>query len=186
MHRTTPYPDESEARTREALIHAVASWDFEPHKLPDEHVIACAMIIFETLFTVESVRQFVGVELGEFCPPWKDLLLSADKPRSGSNAFLLPQQHRSASSCNTSGEFIAPRTRTTTLRMRWTCSRRRTIFCVPQASCRPLPSCSNVQSERMGKRRRWQERQTGRGGAAFLSAQAWRGVLTHVMCLRCT
>ncbi|KAJ3986486.1 hypothetical protein F5890DRAFT_1407294, partial [Lentinula detonsa] len=51
------------AETRTRLIHSLDSWSFEPHKLPDEEVLACAMMLFEALFRIEHMQSSVGLSL---------------------------------------------------------------------------------------------------------------------------
>lgn len=53
--------------THERLIHSLSSWHFEPHKLPEEEVIACSYILFEALYRIENMQETVSVSLGE-CP----------------------------------------------------------------------------------------------------------------------
>ncbi|CDO77061.1 hypothetical protein BN946_scf184473.g5 [Trametes cinnabarina] len=52
--------------TRERLIHSLGSWHFEPHKLPEEEVIACSYILFETLYRIENMQETVSVPLDVF------------------------------------------------------------------------------------------------------------------------
>ena len=52
---------EHDIRTR--LIKAADSWDFEPHKLPEEQVLYTSLLVFETLIRVEGVREAVGVSI---------------------------------------------------------------------------------------------------------------------------
>lgn len=51
--------------TRSRLIQSLGSWHFEPHKLPEEEVLACTYILFEALFRVRGMEADVGVTLGE-------------------------------------------------------------------------------------------------------------------------
>ena len=51
--------------TRERLIHSLSSWHFEPHKLPEEEVIACSYILFEALYRIEHLYETVAVPLSE-------------------------------------------------------------------------------------------------------------------------
>lgn len=53
--------------TRQRLIDGLDSWHFEPHKLPDEDVLACTQLLFEALYRVEGMKESVGVSLGMFC-----------------------------------------------------------------------------------------------------------------------
>ncbi|EIW55345.1 HD-domain/PDEase-like protein [Trametes versicolor FP-101664 SS1] len=50
--------------THERLIHSLSSWHFEPHKLPEEEVIACSYILFEALYRIENMQETVSVSLG--------------------------------------------------------------------------------------------------------------------------
>lgn len=52
--------------THERLIHSLSSWHFEPHKLPEEEVIACSYILFEALYRIENMQETVSVSLGEY------------------------------------------------------------------------------------------------------------------------
>ncbi|RPD75396.1 HD-domain/PDEase-like protein [Lentinus tigrinus ALCF2SS1-7] len=49
--------------TRERLIHSLSSWHFEPHKLPEEEIIACSYILFEALYRIEHLYETVAVPL---------------------------------------------------------------------------------------------------------------------------
>ncbi|KAI0739159.1 HD-domain/PDEase-like protein [Daedaleopsis nitida] len=49
--------------TRERLIHSLSSWHFEPHKLPEEEIIACSYILFEALYRIEYMCETVSVPL---------------------------------------------------------------------------------------------------------------------------
>ncbi|THG98745.1 hypothetical protein EW145_g7374 [Phellinidium pouzarii] len=53
------------ATTRHRLIDALDSWHFEPHKLPDEEVLACTLLLFEALFRVEGMQETVGVSIAQ-------------------------------------------------------------------------------------------------------------------------
>ncbi|KAI0656981.1 HD-domain/PDEase-like protein [Cubamyces menziesii] len=50
--------------TRQRLVESLSSWHFEPLKLPDEEVIACAYILFEALYRIEHMQDIVAVPLG--------------------------------------------------------------------------------------------------------------------------
>lgn len=52
--------------THERLIHSLSSWHFEPHKLPEEEVIACSYILFEALYRIENMQETVSVSLSEY------------------------------------------------------------------------------------------------------------------------
>ncbi|KAI1784861.1 HD-domain/PDEase-like protein [Ganoderma leucocontextum] len=49
--------------TRARLIHSLSSWHFEPHKLPEEEIIACSYILFEALYRIEHMPHKVPVSL---------------------------------------------------------------------------------------------------------------------------
>ena len=49
--------------TRTRLIESLGSWHFEPHKLPEEEVLACTYILFEALFRIQGMQDAVGVSL---------------------------------------------------------------------------------------------------------------------------
>ncbi|KAH9848356.1 HD-domain/PDEase-like protein [Lenzites betulinus] len=48
---------------QERLVHSLSSWHFEPHKLPEEEVIACSYILFEALYRIENMQETVSVPL---------------------------------------------------------------------------------------------------------------------------
>ena len=54
---------------RERLIHSLSSWHFEPHKLPEEEVIACSYILFEALYRIENMFEVICVPLSKY-PFW--------------------------------------------------------------------------------------------------------------------
>ncbi|KAF8556827.1 HD-domain/PDEase-like protein [Imleria badia] len=62
---TDPSPIEIPPETRRRLIRALDSWHFEPHKLPDEEVLFCAQILFESLFEIENMQNDTGVSLND-------------------------------------------------------------------------------------------------------------------------
>ncbi|KAI6019891.1 hypothetical protein F5J12DRAFT_904254 [Pisolithus orientalis] len=49
--------------TRLRLIGALDGWHFEPHKLPEEEVLYCAYILFESLFRRAGMHREIGVAL---------------------------------------------------------------------------------------------------------------------------
>lgn len=53
------------ARTRAHLINSLDSWHFEPQNLPEEEVLFCAQILFESLFRIEHMREDIGVSLDD-------------------------------------------------------------------------------------------------------------------------
>ena len=52
--------------TRRRLIKSLDHWGFEPHKLPDEEVLCCTLILFETLFCVQGMSDDIEIPLSEF------------------------------------------------------------------------------------------------------------------------
>ncbi|KAJ7778103.1 hypothetical protein B0H16DRAFT_1301368, partial [Mycena metata] len=55
--------------TRTSLIKSLDGWNFEPNALPSEdHVAACAVIIFEALFRIQGMEEAVGVKLAQISP----------------------------------------------------------------------------------------------------------------------
>ncbi|KAJ7118643.1 hypothetical protein C8R43DRAFT_87878 [Mycena crocata] len=55
--------------TRTRLIADLACWNFEPRMLPDEdHVVACAVLLFEALFRIEGIQEAVGVRMAQIPP----------------------------------------------------------------------------------------------------------------------
>ncbi|TFY76874.1 hypothetical protein EWM64_g7139 [Hericium alpestre] len=62
-------------KTRRRLIRSLDSWHFEPHKLPDEEVLFCSLILFEALFRIEGLPEAVQVSISAllvvlFPPPY--------------------------------------------------------------------------------------------------------------------
>ncbi|KAI6129536.1 hypothetical protein EV401DRAFT_1927761 [Pisolithus croceorrhizus] len=51
--------------TRLRLIGALDGWHFEPHKLPEEEVLYCAYILFESLFRRAGMHYETGVALAD-------------------------------------------------------------------------------------------------------------------------
>ena len=48
---------------RSRLIKSLGSWHFEPLKLPEEEVLACTYILFESLFRMEGMQEDAGISL---------------------------------------------------------------------------------------------------------------------------
>ncbi|CEL57346.1 hypothetical protein RSOLAG1IB_02085 [Rhizoctonia solani AG-1 IB] len=46
---------------REHLISLLDRWEFEPHKLSEEDVLACAGLLFEAAFEIDGLQEDVGV-----------------------------------------------------------------------------------------------------------------------------
>ncbi len=85
--------------TRERLIHSLSSWHFEPHKLPEEEIIACSYILFEALYRIEHLYDTVSVPLSESQALLKLLRSPESRARSSStdSTYLQVLWHRS---CN--------------------------------------------------------------------------------------
>ncbi|PCH39434.1 HD-domain/PDEase-like protein [Wolfiporia cocos MD-104 SS10] len=49
--------------TRHRLVRSLCAWNFEPHKLPEEEVLACSYILFEALFRIDGLQHAVGIPL---------------------------------------------------------------------------------------------------------------------------
>ncbi|CAE6435846.1 unnamed protein product [Rhizoctonia solani] len=62
---TSPTPDPVH---REHLISLLDRWEFEPHKLSDEDVLACAGLLFEAAFEIDGLQEDVGVGLDQLGP----------------------------------------------------------------------------------------------------------------------
>jgi hypothetical protein len=56
-------PTDLPTETRTRLIHSLDDWGFEPHKLPDEEVLACTMMLFEALFCIEDLQETLAISL---------------------------------------------------------------------------------------------------------------------------
>lgn len=52
-----------EAETRTRLIQSLQGWHFEPHRLPDEEVVACTYIIFEALYRMQGMQEAIELPL---------------------------------------------------------------------------------------------------------------------------
>ncbi|KAG7095349.1 hypothetical protein E1B28_006109 [Marasmius oreades] len=61
-------PTDLPVETRTRLIQSLDRWNFEPHKLPDEEVLSCTMILFEALFRIDGMQSLVGVTLDQIYP----------------------------------------------------------------------------------------------------------------------
>lgn len=59
-------PTDLPPETRCRLIESLDSWNFEPHKLPDEEVVACTMILFEALFRIEGMEETIGISMSTY------------------------------------------------------------------------------------------------------------------------
>ncbi|KAF8869923.1 hypothetical protein CPB84DRAFT_1648634, partial [Gymnopilus junonius] len=48
---------------RDRLIRGLDKWDFEPHKLPDEEVLASTLLLFEALFRIDGMEDDVSLTM---------------------------------------------------------------------------------------------------------------------------
>ncbi|CAE6495015.1 unnamed protein product [Rhizoctonia solani] len=62
---TSPTPDPVH---REHLISLLDHWEFEPHKLSDEDVLACAGLLFQAAFEIEGLQEDVQVTFDQLLP----------------------------------------------------------------------------------------------------------------------
>lgn len=62
-HTSVPAHLSNEVRCR--LINTLDSWHFEPHKLLDDEVLACTLILFEALLRIEGMEETVGISMSE-------------------------------------------------------------------------------------------------------------------------
>ncbi|TFY65382.1 hypothetical protein EVG20_g5611 [Dentipellis fragilis] len=63
--------------------YSLDSWHFEPHKLPDEEVLFCALILFETLFRIEGLSEAVEVSINQV----SDLLCNLRQVYRSQNSY---------------------------------------------------------------------------------------------------
>ncbi|KAF8960363.1 hypothetical protein BDZ97DRAFT_1321749 [Flammula alnicola] len=56
-------PAELPESVRSRLIYSLDRWHFEPHKLPDEELIECTLILFEALFRVEGMQEVIPLSM---------------------------------------------------------------------------------------------------------------------------
>ncbi|OJA20225.1 hypothetical protein AZE42_02123 [Rhizopogon vesiculosus] len=63
------------APTRARLITSLDSWHFEPHNLPEDEVLFCTLILFESLFRIEHMHEDIGVSLDDISVFLKHLRL---------------------------------------------------------------------------------------------------------------
>lgn len=62
------HPDDVDPTRREELITLLDRWEFEPHKLADTDVLACASLLFEAAFEVEGMEEEAGVRFDQIPP----------------------------------------------------------------------------------------------------------------------
>lgn len=94
--------------TRNRAIETLDSWNFEPSKLPEEDVLVCTIILFETLLCKEGMEDEINISLGRFL--LDPCLLSGINPPIRSQFSSRPSYHIFAKS-------IDVRIRTTTFVM---------------------------------------------------------------------
>ncbi|KAG6877304.1 hypothetical protein C0993_008729 [Termitomyces sp. T159_Od127] len=61
-------PAELPLGTRSRLIKSMETWEFEPHKLPEEELLACTLILFEVLYRIEGLEEAIGVSMKQITP----------------------------------------------------------------------------------------------------------------------
>ena len=120
---------------RSRLIKSLGSWHFEPLKLPEEEVLACTFILFESLFRKEGMQGDAGVSLGTLSAP--RLICTFRDLRSPN-----PHQPKSPRSCSICVRHIAVQIGITTSNTPWTSSRPRTSFCILPVRFRRYRYCS--------------------------------------------
>lgn len=59
-------PTDLSPDTRKQLIKLLGKWHFEPHKLSEEKVLACTLILFEGLYRIEGMEEAIGVSLSAY------------------------------------------------------------------------------------------------------------------------
>ena len=120
--------------TRSRLITSLGSWHFEPHKLPEEEVLACTYILFEALFLIKGMHADIGVSLRESC----DLLKVGQR---GVLTYHGCSQRKYRHSCSTFVNSIVDEIATTTSNMRSTSFKRHISFCLQRGSYLLYRSC---------------------------------------------
>ncbi|KAG6841493.1 hypothetical protein C0991_010351 [Blastosporella zonata] len=61
-------PADLSHETRGRLIKSMDKWEFEPHKLPEEELLACTLILFEALYRIEGMEEAIGVSMKQITP----------------------------------------------------------------------------------------------------------------------
>lgn len=124
------FPIEIPPETRIRLIRGLDSWHFEPHKLPDEEVLFCAQILFESLFQMENMQNDTGVSLSQ-CG------MRLVTFRVPPHALMTQMIYQSSSSifdvCTADGILI------TTFNTHWMSCKHVRLSCVLQVPCLRLP-----------------------------------------------
>lgn len=65
FHFSTFTPLVIHGQTRERWIESLDSWNFEPNKLPEEEVLTCTYILFESLMCREGMQSDTSISLGQ-------------------------------------------------------------------------------------------------------------------------
>ncbi|KIY47878.1 HD-domain/PDEase-like protein [Fistulina hepatica ATCC 64428] len=68
LHSAEYIPVDLHPASRNRLIEQLDDWHFEPHKQSEEHVLACALLLFEVLFRMEGMQAAVGISMQEISP----------------------------------------------------------------------------------------------------------------------
>jgi len=135
MYSNITPPELLPSATRHRLIRSLDSWNFEPHKLPEEEILSCALILFELLFRIEGMTDQVGVSLGQFLITTLFHFISFFK-----QIICLPF-------CDIYVRFTDLRILIITFDMHWTFCRLLTRSCLPRAWSLPHPYSSIQTSE---------------------------------------
>ncbi|KAG6856940.1 hypothetical protein H0H87_011926 [Tephrocybe sp. NHM501043] len=61
-------PPDLSHETRTRLIKSMEKWEFEPHKLPEEELLACTLILFDVLYRIEGMEEAIGVSMKQITP----------------------------------------------------------------------------------------------------------------------
>lgn len=64
-HTSEYVPASLTTPARSRLIRSLDCWHFEPHRLPEEEILACTIILFEVLYRIEGMEEAVGVPLAQ-------------------------------------------------------------------------------------------------------------------------
>ncbi|KAF8068951.1 hypothetical protein FPV67DRAFT_1414332 [Lyophyllum atratum] len=67
-HGSDFVPTDLPPHTRPRLIRSLEQWHFEPHKLPQEELLSCTLILFEALYRIEGMEEAIGVSLEQISP----------------------------------------------------------------------------------------------------------------------
>ncbi|TRM62334.1 hypothetical protein BD626DRAFT_548700 [Schizophyllum amplum] len=67
-HHSEYIPTDLESSTRTSLIDSLAQWHFEPHRLPEEHLLACTSLLFEALLRIAGMQEATGLNMTQITP----------------------------------------------------------------------------------------------------------------------